>query len=130
MDVMMKIYNALIADEYIKQQASGRIKFYEYPETASMASPFIIIDSLGPPLDSDYGDDQPLAEEYLFQIDVWTLNRKVTKELARRVKLALREIGFYYYAGGVDEYDKETKIYRDARRFRGKVYTEDVEALA
>lgn len=130
MDMMMKIYDALMADEYISAQAGGRIKFYEYPETATLLQPAIIFDSLGPPLDSDYGDDQPLAEEYLFQIDVWTKDRKLTKELARRVKKVLRENGFYYYAGGVDEYDKDTKIYRDARRFRGKLYTEDVEVLA
>lgn len=130
MDMMMKIYNALIADPYIKEKASGRIKFFEYPESATMTLPFIIIDSLGPPLDSDYGDDQPIAEEYLYQIDVWTKDRKLTKELARRVKNALRVANFYYYAGGVDEYDKATKIYRDARRFRGKLYTEDVEALS
>ncbi|MBZ5203199.1 hypothetical protein HU147_18510 [Planomicrobium chinense] len=129
MDVMMKIYNALMADDYIKKQAGGRIKFYEYPETATLSQPAIIIDSLGPPLDSDYGDNDPLAEEYLFQIDVWTKNRNQTKELARRVKEVMRSINFNYYAGGVDEYDKETKIYRDARRFRGKIYTEDVETL-
>jgi hypothetical protein len=129
MDIMMKIYNALIADPYILEKASGRIKFYEYPESATLSQPFIIIDPLGPPLDTDYGDDEPLAEEYMYQIDVWTKDRKTTKELARRVKIALRAQGFYYYSGGVDEYDRETKIYRDARRFRGKVYSEDIKAL-
>lgn len=129
MDVMMKMYNALMADEFISQQASGRIKFFEYPESATLTQPFIIIDSLSPPLDSEYGDDEPLAEEYLFQVDVWTTNRKTTKELARRVKNALRAESIYYFAGGVDEYDPETKIYRDARRFRTKIYSEDIEAL-
>lgn len=129
MDIMMKLYNALMADEYIKLQASGRIKFYEYPATASVTQPFIIIDPLGPPLDTDFADDEPLAEEYLYQVDVWTKDRKVTKELARRVKQALRNNGFYYYAGGVDEYDPATKIYRDARRFRAKAYSEDIETL-
>lgn len=125
MDMMMKLYDALIADDYIKQQATGRIKFYEYPETGNLAGPFIIIDSLSPPLDSDYGDDEPIAEEYLYQVDVWTKNRTTTKELAGRVKKILRDNGFYVFAGGVDEYDRDTKIYRDARRFRGKAYTED-----
>ena len=129
MDVMMEMYNVLMADEYISQQAGGRIKFFEYPESATMTQPFIIIDSLGPPIDLEYGDDAPLAEEYLFQVDVWTKDRKITKELARRSKIALRSAGFYYFAGGVDEYDKATKIYRDARRFRKKIYSEDIEAL-
>ena len=130
MDVMTKIYNALIADEYIQQKASGRIKFFEYPESAMLTQPFIIIDSLSPPTDTDFADDEPLAEEYLYQVDVWTKDRRTTKELARRVKIALRAEGVYYFAGGVDEYDPETKIYRDARRFRTKIYSEDVEALS
>lgn len=129
MDIMMKLYNALMADEYIKLQASGRIKFYEYPPTSDVTKPFIIIDPLGPPLDTDFADDDPLVEEYMYQVDVWTKDRKVTKELARRVKQALRNNGFYYYSGGVDEYDAATKIYRDARRFRIKAYSEDIEAL-
>lgn len=129
MDIMMKVYDALMADPYINQHAAGRIKFYEYPATASVTQPFIIIDPLGPPLDTDFADDDPLAEEYMYQVDVWTKKRNETKELARRVKQALRKSGFYYYAGGVDEYDSDTKIYRDARRFRTKVYSEDIETL-
>lgn len=129
MDMMMHIYNELIKDEYIKQQATGRIKFYEYPEAGDVTGPFIVIDSLAPPLSADYADNEPLADDYLYQIDVWTKNRLVTKELAKRVSKVLRSIGFGYYAGSVDEYDKDTKIYRDARRYRGKAYTEEVEAL-
>jgi hypothetical protein len=133
MDVMMDLHNALTADTYIKEQTgytnkgktNFRIKFFEYPETGNLAGPYIIIDSLTPPLDSDYGDDEPITEEYLYQVDVWTKDRNVTKELARRVKKVLRANGFYYFAGGVDEYDPDTKIFRDARRFRGKVYTEE-----
>ncbi|MGH2319395.1 tail completion protein gp17 [Planococcus sp. SE5232] len=129
MDIIMNLYNALMADPYINQHAAGRIKFYEYPATSSVTQPFIIIDPLSPPLDTDYADDDSLAEEYLYQVDVWTKDRKITKELASRVKKALRNNGFYYYAGGVDEYDAATKIYRDARRFRKKVYSEDIETL-
>lgn len=125
----MVIYEALMADDYIKQQASGRIKFYLYPESASMTQPHIVIDSLSPPSDGDYADNEPLTEEYLYQIDVWTKNRLVTKELAKRVKKALRQAGITYIPGGVDEYDKDTGIYRDARRYKAKTYTEEVEAL-
>lgn len=130
MDVMMKVYDALMADEYIAAQAGGRIKFYDYPATLNFAGPAIIIDPISTELDTDFADDKPIAEEYLYQIDVWTTNRKQTKELARRVKDALRAVNFYYNGSGVDEYDKDSKIYRDARRFRGKVYSEDVKALS
>lgn len=129
MDVIMDIYNALLKDPVIAEKAGGRIKFYQYPETGDISGPYIVIDPLGPPLDSDYGDDMVIAEEYLYQIDVWTKERLLTKDLARRAKNALREAGFNYYSGGVDEYDADSKIYRDARRFRGKVYTEEFEML-
>lgn len=129
MDMMMVIYEAMMADSYIKQQASGRIKFYEYPETGSVTQPYIVIDPLGPPLPDDYADNKPLTDEYLYQIDVWTKNRLVTKELAKRIAKAMRELGFGYFAGAIDEYDKDTGIFRDARRYRGKAYTEEVEAL-
>lgn len=125
----MAIYNALLTDPVIAREARGRIKFYEYPETGDVSGAYIVIDPLAPPLDSDFGDDLPVAEEYLYQIDVWTRNRNLTKDLAKRAKQALREAGFYYYAGGVDEYDKESKIFRDARRFRGKRPTEEFETL-
>lgn len=138
MNVINAVYDALLADDVIREETSfrnewgdmdHRIKFYEYPESGNVDGPFIIIDPLGPPLDSDYGDDEPIAEEYLYQIDVWTKKRTLTKDLAKRAKKALRKAGFYYYSGGLDEYDPDSKVFRDARRFRGKVYTEEFEML-
>lgn len=129
MDMMMVIYEAMMADDYIKQQAAGRIKFYEYPETGSVTQPYIVIDPIGPPLPDDYADNKPLTDEYLYQIDVWTKSRLVTKELAKHIKDVMKELGFGYFAGAADQYDKATGIYRDARRYKGKAYTEEVETL-
>ncbi|GKV67502.1 MULTISPECIES: hypothetical protein [unclassified Sporosarcina] len=122
MDVMMTIYNALMADEYIKQQATGRIKFYEYPATGDVSGPYIVIDPLSPPLPDAYGDNEPIADSYIYQIDVWTKSRTVTKEIAKRVGKIMRDLGYGYFAGGVDEWDKDTGIYRDARRYRNTIY--------
>lgn len=125
MDVLMNIYNILITDTYIAGKATGRIKFYEYPATADVTVAYIVIDPLSPSLDSDYADDEVIAEEYLFQIDVWTKSRTDTEELSKRIKSILRKEGYLYFAGGVNEYDKETKIYRDARRYRKKIISEE-----
>lgn len=122
MDVMMEIYNEMMADDYIKQQAKGRIKFYEYPATGDITGPYIVIDPLSPPIPTEYGDDEPIADSYIYQIDVWTKNRNTTKELARRVSKIMRSLGFGYFAGAVDEWDKDTGIYRDARRYRNTIY--------
>lgn len=128
-DVMTEIGNALLADPFIREQASGRIKLYEYPATGDVTGPYIVIAPIGPPVSADYGDDEPITEEYLFQIDVWTKNRMLTKELAKRVQKVMRGSGYRLYGGSVDERDKDTGIYRDARRYRGKEYDEEVEAF-
>lgn len=128
MDVLTMIYNELMKDEYIVAQAKGRIKFYEYPETGDVTAPYIVIDPLDSPLPSDYADDSWLTNDYMFQIDVWTKNRLITMKLSKHVQDALWNIGFPA-RGGVDEYDKDTKIYRVAKRYRGKVYTEEFESL-
>ncbi|MGP9039816.1 hypothetical protein [Cytobacillus kochii] len=127
MDVEMIIYNALIKDSYIVEQASGRIKFYEYPESASLVDPFIIIDPLDVPKPSDLADDTWLTYDCLYQIEVWTKNRSITKELGKRVHQVLWNLGFRQN-GGLSEYDNG--IFRDARRFRGKLYREDFEELS
>lgn len=124
MDVMMEIYNEMMADDYIKQQAKGRIKFYEYPATGDVTGPYIVIDPLSPPVPTEYGDNEPIADSHIYQIDVWTKNRITTKELAKRVSNIMRSLGFGYFAGAVDEWDKDTGIYRDARRYRNTFYDE------
>lgn len=126
MDVMMEIYNAMMANDYIKQQAKGRIKFYEYPATGDVSGPYIVIDPVSTPLPAEYGDDKPIADVYIYQIDVWTKNRKLTKELANAVSDVMRGMGFGYFAGSVDEWDKGTGIYRDARRYRREIYNKNI----
>jgi len=88
-----------------------------------------VIDPIGPPLPADYGDNEPITEDYLYQIDVWTKNRMLTKELAKRVQKVMRGLGYGLYGGSLDEWDKDTGIFRDARRYRGKAYEEEVEAF-
>lgn len=127
MDVLMLIYTELMKDEYIAQHAAGRIKFYEYPETGNVTAPYIVIDPLDAPLPAVFGDDTYLTEDYIFQVDVWTKKRLITKELSKRVQDVLWKMNFHTSGGGVDEYDKETGIYRMAKRYRGKVYTEEFE---
>lgn len=129
MDMLTVLYNKLIEDDYIKTQTTGRIKFYVYPESASLIDPHIVIDPLDAPNPGDYADDKPMTDSYLFQVDVWTKDRLITKELAKRVQNQLFSMGLRRGFGGADDYDKETGIYRDARRYRAKVYTDEIKAL-
>lgn len=127
MDIEMVIYNALIKDSYIVEQASGRIKFYEYPESANLEEPFIIIEPLDIPQPSDLADDTWLTYDCLYQIEVWTKSRTITNEIGKRVHQVMWNLGFSQN-GGLSEY--KNSIFRDARRFRGKLYREDFEEIS
>lgn len=116
------IYNALIASETIAEEAKGRIKYYEYPETGDVSGAYIIIDPLDAPLSADYADNTWLTWDCMYQIDVWTKDRKLTDSLMQEVHKALWNIGFHQSGGGADEWDKDTEIFRQAKRFRGKFY--------
>ncbi|MFD9626975.1 DUF3168 domain-containing protein [Peribacillus muralis] len=128
MDVLGMIYAALMADTSIKETVDERIKFYEFPETGEVTAPFIIIDPLDVPLPKDFADNTWLTYECLFQIDVWSKKRTTTSELSGQICDAMWNAGFFQGLG-VDEWDKSTGIFRDARRYRGKLYRDDLDTL-
>ncbi|WP_350300598.1 hypothetical protein [Peribacillus frigoritolerans] len=129
MDVLGMVYNQLIADPFIMEKAAGRIKFYDFPETSSVTmAPNIIIDPLDVPLPKDFADDTWLTYDCLYQIEVWSKNRTATRELSEQISKVMWEFGFHQRPG-VDEWDEDTGIYRDARRYRGKLYREDLDTL-
>ncbi len=128
MDVLTVIYNALIANSYIQEQASDRIKYYEYPESGNVEAPYIIIYPLDVPKPSDFADSTWLTYDCLYQIDVWTKNRTITRELAKQVHQVMWDMGFKPKGSGIDEYD--SGIFRDARRYRGKLYREDFDSIS
>lgn len=124
--MMDAIYQALIADSYIAEQAAGRIKYYQYPATGDVTGPYIIIDPLDVPTPDDFADDTWLTDDYLYQVEVWSKNRKTTEALADRVRKILWTLGFKQ-GSGMQEYDEG--IFRDARRYRGKFYRGDFDSL-
>lgn len=120
--VIYKIYDALRADPLIRDKVGNRIKFYEYPATGDVTGPQIIIDPLDSPMAADFADNKFLTDDYLYQIEVWSKSMADTKAIANRIRIAMWHINFRQNGGGMDEWDKDTGIYRDARRYRGKVY--------
>lgn len=126
MDALNKIHEALIADTLILSKVGTRIKYYNYPETGDVTKPYIIIDPLRPPLSDDYADNKALTETHLIQIDVWTKTRADKDLLGNQIQKVMEGIGFYQSGTGIDEYDKDVKIYRDGRRYLGKFYRNDL----
>lgn len=121
------IYNTLIADDYIKKQAFGRIKFYEYPATGDVNGPYIVIDPIDSPTPSDFADNKWTKLDCLIQIDVWSPDRKLTDSVANKVRDVIWEnFGFKQNAGPKEYADR---VFRDARRYHGKLYRNDFENI-
>lgn len=116
-----RIYDALIADPIIQDRVGDRIKFYEYPETGEVIDVMIIIDPLSEPIESEYGDDEPIAEKFPIQVDVWSKDADLTDLVMKQVNKVLRGIGYYYDSPGPKEYD--SGIFRSVRRYTGTYYT-------
>ncbi|WP_078597116.1 hypothetical protein [Evansella clarkii] len=120
-----EIHDALKADPVIDEHVKNPIKFYEYPPTESMSGVYIVIDSLDVPIPEDYADNKPLSDSYLYQIEVWSKDSLLTEKVAKRVRKVLLTLGFGQGAG-VDEWDKDTGVFRDARRYEGKAYDSEI----
>lgn len=125
-DFLTIIYNRLIKDPFIEEKAGGRIKYYEYPATGEVDGAYIILDPLDAPLPSDFADNNWLSHDYIFQVDVWSKDRQLTRQLSFKVAEALWESNFYQTGGSGDEWDRPTGIFRQYRRFRGKIYRKDL----
>jgi hypothetical protein len=121
--MIWKVHEALKTSPLIQQKVGNRIKFYEYPPTENMQGVYIVIDPVEPPRPGDYADNQWLTDEYFYQLDVWSKKLEDTQSVAKEVRQIMWEVlGFVQDSAGPDEFDKDTGIYRDARRYRGKEY--------
>jgi len=123
------IYYKLLEDDYINEKAGNNIKFYKYPEPNDVKETHIIIDPLDPPKPSDFADDTWLTDDYLLQIDVWSKDMSERDEIAKKIQSIMWKMNFKRLPGGVDEYDDDYAIFRDARRYRGKAYRKDFNKL-
>lgn len=117
--MLWKIYDALIDHPLIYDKVGNRIKFYEYPETGDVSGVFIIIDPLSPPKPVGHGDNKRIVYEYFYQIDVWSRDMDDTAIVMETVSDVMWKIGFGE-TDGIDEYDKDTDIFRQAKRFIGR----------
>lgn len=124
MDILTKIYDAIIADQEIASQAAGKIKFYEFPDSMTMdVGPYIVIEPVDVPLPRDFADDQYLKYDVFVAIETWSKSRGLTKNIADKIEAILWDLGLLQN-GGLDEYDEG--IFRDVRRYRGKFYRDEI----
>lgn len=131
MDILNVVYQALKDDPFIDEQVQNRIKFYEYPETGDVSKPLIVIEEVSPELQGDFADGTWLTDDYFIHIEVWVKGSRIKRDdIAKRIKhIMWDELGFGMVSGMPPEYDKDTNIFRDARRYRGKFYRDDFDSL-
>lgn len=133
MDILEETYNVLKSDPFISAEVGNRIKYYEYPATGDKFGPIIVLEEVGPEMPGDFADDTWLADDYFVHIEVWvqgTGGRKKRDAIAKQIKKVMwKKLGFRQASGMPPEWDKDTNTYRDARRYRGKLYREDLDAL-
>src|SRR5690625_1192891 len=118
--MLWDVYYKLIEDDYINEKVGSRIKFYEYPETGDVSGPHIIIDPIAPPRPVKTADNQRIIYEYFYQIDFWSKSMNDTENSMKSVADILWSLGFVENGSEIDEYDSETQIYRQAKRFIGQ----------
>jgi hypothetical protein len=128
-DMMMEVYNTLIANPLIAEKVTSRqIKFYEAPESFDKSKAFIIIDTFnGPSTPAYYAANKELSQQFSYQINVESTNRVLTKEIAKAVKESMCAFGFAQLSGGLDEYFPETQRFVDARRYRKNTQIYDTD---
>lgn len=126
--MIWKIHDSLLANNVIHDLVGNRIKFYEYPEGKDVKETHIIIDPLDTPKPGDYADDKWLTDDYMFQIDVWSKNMEERNIIANAIREIMWKLNFRQ-TDGMDEYDSDYDVFRDARRYRGKAYRKDFDSL-
>ena len=133
MDVLETVYNALKSDSFISKEVGNRIKYYDYPASGGNISPTIVLEEVDAPKPGDYADNQWLTDDYYVHIEVWVKGnggRKKRDEIAARIrKIMWGKLGFHQAGSMPPEWDEDTNTFRDARRYRGKAYRDDLDTL-
>lgn len=123
------MYSLLIADPVINEYVGNRIKFYKYPPTGDFSGTYIVFDPIDTNQIGDYADGIYLTEESLVQVDIWSKNKETRDLVAKRIRKILVDDNGFSETTGPDEFDKDTRIYRLAKRYGMKFYREDLDSL-
>ena len=127
MDVLDKLYESFKTDPYISEQVGTRIKYYEYPESGDVDNPYMVLEEIAPAQPGSYADGTWLTLSIFVQVEIWSPNRTITSLLAERVRDHMWRTFQLKQVGGITEHDNG--FFRDARRYQGSLYREDLDQL-
>lgn len=114
------VYRLLVADPVIlnetgRGKGNNHIFKYHVPEENREKPPLIRIHPISE-LPAEYADNKQLAWDCIVQIDVWDYSN--ARQIALRVNQLMKTINFKQNTPTF-EFDPETYLVRDGRRYRG-----------
>lgn len=111
------VYQLLINDNTFINYIGGKERVFKYhvPEEYRKTPPII---RLNPIIEkpAHYADNEQLAWNCIVQVDVWDISD--SRSIALKVNKLMKEINFKQDTP-VFEFDPDTYLVRDARRYRG-----------
>lgn len=127
-DLMMEMYTAFMNDELLSEHIES-IRFFDYPNANDVTEPIIVIDDLSTPIPSDFGDNDYLSHQFIYQVDLFikqneSINgRLLSTRLIQRVqRIMWDEFNFHVSMSGKPDYLKDFNLFRTTISFKGKIY--------
>jgi|SRR5690625_521818 len=112
-------YQLLIGDPHLISFVGDKEKVFKWfiPEEFRDQPPIIRIHPISE-LPAEYADNEQLAWDCILQIDVW--NQGDARGIAMEINKLMKTINFQQ-STPTYEFDEETYLIRDGRRYRGKI---------
>lgn len=116
-DSLEVTYDLLVKDKVLLNLIGGKQKIFKYhiPEENREDPPLIRIHPISE-LPTEYADNKQLGWDCIIQIDVWNENN--ARKIALRIHELMKTINFKQ-STPTFEFDPETYLVRDGRRYRG-----------
>ncbi|MCC2248857.1 hypothetical protein JUJ52_02640 [Virgibacillus sp. AGTR] len=121
LDSLETTYQTLIADTTLMDAVGGVEKVWKYhiPEDNREDAPLIRISPISE-LPGEYGDNKQLSWDCIVQIDVW--DYADARSIALQINKLMKTINFKQ-STPTFEFDPDTYLIRDGRRYRGVLYS-------
>ncbi|MGY0692985.1 hypothetical protein ACW2QC_09380 [Virgibacillus sp. FSP13] len=112
-------YRLLTSDSGLISLVGDKSKIFKYhvPEEFRNQPPIIRISPISE-LPTEYADNQQLAWDCIVQIDVWDYSD--ARKIALEINKLMKTINFQQ-STPTFEFDPDTYLMRDGRRYRGKI---------
>lgn len=116
-DPLDMIYQHLINDVDVMRLIGTKENVFKYhvPEEFREVPPIVRLSPISE-IPTEYADNEQLAWDVILQIDIWDFSNP--REIAMAINKSMKKINFKQ-STPTFEYDPDTYLIRDGRRYRG-----------